>query len=313
MDWIRQNFEKLIVLLIGLALLLSAVLLFQKVQGFNATFTSLRSPEKTAGVEPLDLSVIDTARAMVATPATWEKTGPVFNSRPYIVKDGALVDILEDGAVALHDPIPNSWFIQYELDILDPGVPEQDPDQDGFTNAEEYTAKTNPIDPKSVPSYYTKLRLEEYISQPFRLLFAQYTGDTYQVNTLDVRQPSQFLKKGDMIAGTKYKIVDFEKKSVINEATGANQDVSELTLENTETMQKIVLPVGVAVNSPDSFAKFKYLWDGSSFQKKKDEEFSLKPEENVRYKLKDVFDQGAEIEVVGTGEVIQIPKLESQN
>jgi len=55
-------------------------------------------------------------------------------------------------------------------------------------------------------------------------------GDTYQINTIDFNQPTQFLKVGDTIKGTRFKIAKFVKKHEPNKY-GTNVDVSELTLE----------------------------------------------------------------------------------
>ena len=38
-------------------------------------------------------------------------------------------------------------------------------------------------------------------------------GDTFAINTSDLKEPTQFLKLGDTIRGTKFKIVKFTEKS----------------------------------------------------------------------------------------------------
>ncbi len=85
---------------------------------------------------------------------------------------------------------------------------------------------------------------------PFRLLFNAYDGDPkkdsgakmeFQINTIDLKQPSEFLKIGETITKTKWKLAKFEYKTVINPKTEEAEDVSELTLTNTVTGQEIVL------------------------------------------------------------------------
>ncbi len=46
---------------------------------------------------------------------------------------------------------------------------ELDPDGDHFTNLEEFLAGTDPTDPKSIPAYFTKLRLVKFDPVPFCL------------------------------------------------------------------------------------------------------------------------------------------------
>lgn len=53
--------------------------------------------------------------------------------------------------------LPDKWEEEYK--IL--GTKDVDPDKDGFTNQEEYQAKTNPVDATSHPLYVTKLKLAQ--------------------------------------------------------------------------------------------------------------------------------------------------------
>jgi hypothetical protein len=66
--------------------------------------------------------------------------------------------------------------------------------------------------------------------------------------------------------------------------------VSELTLEQVDTHDAVKLIKGKRATSPEAVANFVYTWNGATqtFAVKKDQEFSLKPEEQVTYKLLDV-------------------------
>jgi hypothetical protein len=81
-----------------------------------------------------------------------------------------------------------------------------------------------------------------------RLKFQAYDGDekeqakmTFQINTLDIRQPSEFLNIGDTIRNTTFKLIKFSHKDFKNSTTGENNDVSELTIVNTKTKENFVL------------------------------------------------------------------------
>jgi hypothetical protein len=195
--------------------------------------------------------------------------------------------------------------------ILDGNVLDQDPDNDGFTVLDEYLGKTDPQDPDSHPPYLTKLRLKKFIKVPFRLKFEAYDDDgNFQINTVDVHQPTQFVKIGDVISGTKYKAVKFEKKSVDNPRTGVDTDVSELTVENVENGRQVVLVVRTEVDSPDQYARFAFLWDHTEFTVKKDQKFSLKPERDIEYKLIDIHETEAVILNIKSGDQIKVPRLD---
>ena len=93
---------------------------------------------------------------------------------------------------------------------------------------------------------------------------------------------------GDSIRGTKFKIVKFEEKFDTNKY-GTKVDVSELTLENRDTHEPVTLVKEKIMISPESVANFVYEWgERKEFAVKKDQEFSLKPEEQIKYKLIDV-------------------------
>jgi hypothetical protein len=79
------------------------------------------------------------------------------------------------------------------------------------------------------------------------------------------------------------------EKSATNPATGGQDDVSELTLENQDTTERLVLVKEKIMISPESVANFVYTWaQRREFSVKKDQEFSLPPEAEIRYKLVDV-------------------------
>jgi hypothetical protein len=84
------------------------------------------------------------------------------------------------------------------------------------------------------------------------LRFGAYDGDpkktvpkdmAFQIMRLDVRQPSQFLKLGNIIKGTKFKLTKFEFKTRPN-PKGDEEDVSELTITNVETKEAAILVIG---------------------------------------------------------------------
>ena len=86
---------------------------------------------------------------------------------------------------------------------------------------------------------------------PFRLVFKGYDGDSktgkpesfaFQVDTIDQRRPSEFLKLGDFIPKTHLKLLKFEFKEAFDAKLHEKVDVSELTVLNTVTKKTAVLP-----------------------------------------------------------------------
>jgi TPR repeat protein/serine/threonine protein kinase/parvulin-like peptidyl-prolyl isomerase len=65
--------------------------------------------------------------------------------------EGALTALWLNTDVPLFDGIPNVWILEHRLDYTNPNLPEDDPDQDGFSNREEHDAGTDPLDATSKP------------------------------------------------------------------------------------------------------------------------------------------------------------------
>src|SRR5207249_707017 len=66
-------------------------------------------------------------------------------------------------------------------------------------------------------------------------------------------------------------------------------DVSELLLEHEDTKAELTLVKEKVATSPQSVATFVYTWGGRrEFEVRKDQEFSLKPLEEIKYKVTDV-------------------------
>ncbi len=167
----------------------------------------------------------------------------------------------------------------------------QDSDGDGFTTLDEFLGNTDPQDKNAHPPYYTKLVLNSFKRIPFRLRFDAKNGETIQINIIDVQDaPTWFGKVGGVITLTKpnYKVVKFEQKSIKD--SGMTKDVSEVTVQNMETNETIVLPKAQEVDSPTTYAVLNYVWTGKPFAVKKNQEFTLKPEDNVKYKVLDLND-----------------------
>jgi len=289
MDWLKKNYERAL-LIVGIAVLLvSAFCIFRRATGFQSQFAELQShPTQRPASPPGKAKEAEDALQKLRQPPQWTfggRAGLFVPEKHFIGTDGQPATLQ---TTEVHPPVPNEWLEQFGLPIADADVLDQDPDGDGFTNLDEWLGHTNPIDRNSHPEYYTKLKLKSAVEEPFRLIFSSWMGDTYQINTIDFKQPTQFLKVGDTIKGTRFKIAKFLKKYEPNKY-GTNVDVSELTLEQEETKQQLTLVKEKVAISPESVATFVYTWGGrQEFQIRKDQEFSLKPQEQIKYKLIDI-------------------------
>ncbi|MDR3402757.1 MAG: thrombospondin type 3 repeat-containing protein [Chthoniobacter sp.] len=325
MNWIKKRYDQFLLALLTVALLACAVLIFLRVQSFGEKFSdAVATVIPNNKVPPVPLDRIDDAKEKLKAPPEWTDPksadgkptrGSMFVSDHYIINAAGtpekpeFTDLYVDSLTGKR--IPSKWFLDNNLPLLDPKVAMQDPDKDGFTNEDEFRAGTDPNNKDSHPPYVSKLFLKRFEKVPFRLVFKAYDGDpkrtkdyskfSFQIDTLDLRQPSDFLNIGSMVPNTKFKLEKFEFKEAYNEKIQEKEDVSELTLVDTITGDKIVLSLNKITDSPDVYANFEYEWTQPTqmIRVKKLQEFVLKPEvdDTHHYKLIDINDTEAQIKL----------------
>jgi hypothetical protein len=289
MNLLRNHYDRLLLAAASIILLLCSIVIWRNAVDFGSQLRFMPPAPALATISPVaKAQELSAAIEKLHQPPEWTFGGRsgLFAPEKHFIDTNGLPATLQTTEV--HPPVPNEWLEQFGLPIADADVLEQDPDGDGFNNLEEWQAHTNPTDLNSHPEYYTKLKLKSATEEPFRLVFSSWVGDTFAINTIDLRQATQFLKIDDMIKGTRFKIVRFEEKYQPNKY-GTNVDVSELTLEQMETHEQLTLVKEKVAMSPESVATFIYTWIGrQEFQVRKDQEFSLKPLAQIKYKLVDV-------------------------
>lgn len=289
MNWLRTHYDRVVLIAAAAFLFLCSVLVWQKTAQFQSEFTALQTaPPPNNASPPAKAVELEVAQRKLNQPPQWTFGGRsgLFVPEKHFIGANGLPATLQTTEV--HSPVPNEWLEQFGLPIAEADVLNQDPDNDGFTNLDEWQGRTNPTDGNSHPDYVSKLKLKSATEEPFRMMFSSWMGDTYAINTIDLKQPTQFLKKGDTIKGTRFKIVGFKEKYQPNKY-GTDVDLSELTLEHLDTKQQLTLIKETIAISPESVATFVYTWGGrNEFAIRKDQEFSLKPEEQIKYKLIDV-------------------------
>lgn len=328
MDWIKKNPAQLALAIIAALTLGSAALLYTKIDSFKGAFNDVNiPPSKDSKIPPVESEKIAAAEKSFGAPAQWEsgkskEEGQLFISKKYVLKDGALI---KPTNWTFNPPVPNAWLEKHGFDYLDPTVLDADPDKDGFSNKLEFFGMdaqshfdmtgqpvfgsdgkalsddaTDPNDPNSHPPYNTRLTLKKVNMIPFRLRLMAYDAnksgvvDSVQINTIDRGNRTMFVPLGEVIPGTRFKTESFEKKEA-PDVDNTKKDVSELTITNTETKEKLVLVLGVVRDSPESNVDLSYHWVGPDGNKtpdmmtlQKGATFKLPPENDKTYKVIDI-------------------------
>jgi hypothetical protein len=325
MNWVKQKYDILILAVATLFLVSNAGWIVMNRMGPSYTQPSLAVPKDNA-IPALNLDAIKQAAALADSPARWKSSadlpegsperGALLVSRRYLLKDGKLIDPLAEGSDQLHPPITNDWLLANGLDYTDMNIKEKDADGDGFSNLEEFEKKTNPNDPNDAPASFNKLKLVGFKPVPFRLDFKgdpSGDGKEFQINFKDLKGTArtQYRKLGDQIEGAPYKILKYESKE--SKERNLSINVSELTVQNTETGESIVLVYNKETNDSTSYGTFRNLLTpgDADFTLKKGEEFTIKPDITRKLKLIDITPAKAQIRDISTGDIFTVLPIEN--
>src|SRR6266536_2913899 len=289
LDWIKAHYDRVALIAAAAFLLISAISIWWSAIQFGNRLLSPQPPRAKTASPPAVAVELDSAAEQLQHPTQWRsgtRSGLFVPEKHFIGADG-LPATLQNTQV--HPPVPNDWFEKFGLPIEDADVLDQDPDKDGFTNLDEWQGGTDPKNKDSHPDYLTKLHLVSATEEPFRYIFSSRIKDKFGINTIDQSEPTQFLKVGDVVRGTDFKIVKFTEKRARNRY-GMNEDVSELLLEHPQSHAQVTWVKGKVATSPQSVATFVYMWGGRlEFEVRKDQEFPIATAKgNQTYKLIDV-------------------------
>lgn len=267
----EEKYDKVLLGLAGVAALGVCGYLFMLKGDFGSQFvTKTATPGKDLGVIPTEKVQIAQKRLLEAfdweAPIKANKAVPLNKSVLIILKDGTLHDMfLEDKP--LRPPMTNEYLRKYELDYLAPNVADLDPDNDGFSNLEEFNLHTNPkdgnpTDPKAVPPLKNKI------------YFVARTQDDYKIALqssslpLSVRRSFPEPARGVFINSlpqdfgfepgvARFTAKAFVAKKVPDPRLG-EKDVSELTVLDRATNAEVVLVYRQEMNLATYKAKLQF-------------------------------------------------------
>ena len=177
MDWAKKNYDSLILAACTALLAFAAAHFYFQSEGFLSSIPTATTVKPSLSIATAEeTESLARARLMIEKPVLWnekslvdhdqKERGNLFVSRLYILKDGNLIDPIE-GQQQLHPPITNAWLIKFGLNFADATIKDQDPDQDGFTNLEEFNAQSDAKAKASHPPKINKLRFPTNISVAF--------------------------------------------------------------------------------------------------------------------------------------------------
>jgi hypothetical protein len=280
----QGNYEKkLLVLMALLALVVAGLLIWQSNELPGSLVIKPGNPKNELGEVPI--AKADEAIKRLGTVFDW--SAPVRNGKPVplnksillVLKDDQLFDLFVENP-QLRPPMTNEFLVKNDLpDILFNNVNELDPDEDGFSNEEEFLAQTDPRNAASKPLATNKLFLKSRITNDYILHLKSSTLPVQVQRLAPEPRRSVFVEPGkDFGFDTgvvRFKALSFERKVVPDPRTG-ERDVSELKCLDSATNKEFVLIRGEDFNLAEFEAQFEFrLGTVQEFTVKKGERFQL--------------------------------------
>jgi hypothetical protein len=342
MSFLSQNYEKVSVGGAAVAALALAWLGWSKIgsvsEEFNVSLIGAGSNNPAvAGAERVAQAVGSLAGKHIWTPPDVDgRPVGLFTGIPlYVHRDQANkpVDLWKDQPV--HKGIDNKWWMENHLDPGFANSPDLDPDDDGFTNREEYEAKTNPNDANSHPPLIAKLSYVKDETLTWQLAPGIDQGGAYVFKYIDSARasnsvdPNSMVKPGEFFFGkgamaNRFKFIGAEKRKQMNNHTKVEEEIIWLTVEDQKPNKKGDI-YGMPSHIPDG-DKAKYnQYDrtavlslkaiglgGQDFKVEERTSFALPPSaEKKEYLVKKVTPASIEVEYPasdGSKQTVVIPK-----
>jgi hypothetical protein len=263
MSWMSENYEKAA---LGGGAAVALALAFFGWSAASSVDENLQNPatgrgDNTTAVKGAE-EIPGTISAMKAghkwSPAVVnDRSLDLFTGIPLFAKRGEKDPVDLWTAQPIHPPIDNQWFLKYRIDIGFADSAERDPDGDGFSNLEEFQAKTDPSDPKSHPALIAKL---SYVDQEkvqwmvrwsselddrsvFKCRDSHFPGKDFGMKMEDAVKPGEICKFKDLRdkkcpLSNRFKFVEIQERTEKNKRTGEKKTMKYAIMEDLKPNKK---------------------------------------------------------------------------
>lgn len=270
MSWFSTNYEKAalggaVAVALGLA-----YLGWSKFGGVEAEFGAVLNGQGNNNTAVKDADLIPKAKTSLTLDRTLtqalsgDRPVDLFTGIPLFVSSAEVEKPIDPmTGDPIHPPIPNLWWIQNRIDPGFADSPKRDPDQDGFSNLEEFNAKTDPNDAKSVPSLIAKLLYvrDDSLGWVIRPTFGDEKGG-FPFNFLDTKGATNKTPPGEMITANslffpkgamsnRFKFLGSEVRKEMNPNINSPRETTYVKIEDQRPNKKGKVYEYPAPMSPD--------------------------------------------------------------
>lgn len=272
----QGNYEKVILTISSLLAIGAAGFLIFQSSAFEdslllpqgASRDDLNAPNNAAVV-----TGIDTLKKKYAwlSPDRSGKPVPLNKSVLLVMKGGELFDLLLPEP-QLRPPMTNLFLTgdrtqnppEAELpNIYSPNVGDLDADNDGFSNLEEFTAKTDPRSDSSLPPLTNKLVLRQRISHDYILVLKGGSDGTFQIQRLQPSKGSVFKPLNEEFGFdkgvTRFKLLEAQKQTIQHPTLGPMEAYVVKALD-LSTNKPFELVQGKETNLAEYEAELEFRW-----------------------------------------------------
>jgi hypothetical protein len=301
-----QYYDKLIVVAVLVVLITSLIMLVNKVmqrhndeENYDSSLSALKQTSES--LKPISMGSYDIAAKSLKAPLQLEiPTGaassflsperrvfcvektcrkPIpygMEKCPYCgteqpkskVAPGVSTDLDTDG-----DGIPDKVEIALGLDPKNPDDAKADMDSDGFSNLDEYLAKTDPKDAKSHPALVALLRVKELRAKKMPIVFSNVVkmpdGMKMTFNEGGKLPQTYWVKEGEKIGKTGYEAVKLnyklERRKDKKSGLEKEYDVSTAVVRRLADKKELTLERGAPAMSTDVEAVIVLPLDNTEF------------------------------------------------
>ncbi|WP_461784350.1 Amuc_1099 family pilus-like system protein [Prosthecobacter sp.] len=272
----QGNYEKVILTISSLLAIGAAGFLIFQSSAFEdslllpqgASRNDLNAPDNAAVV-----TGIDTLKKKYAwlSPDRSGKPVPLNKSVLLVMKSGELFDLLLPEP-QLRPPMTNLFLTgdrtknppEAELpNLYSPNVGDLDADNDGFSNLDEFTAKTDPRSDSSLPPLTNKLVLRQRISHDYILVLKGGSDGTFQIQRLQPSKGSVFKPLNEEFGFdkgvTRFKLLEAQKQTIQHPTLGPMEAYVVKALD-LSTNKPFELVQGKETNLAEYEAELEFRW-----------------------------------------------------
>jgi hypothetical protein len=342
MSWISKNYEKVA---LGGTVLVALGLAYLGWSKFAAVEADFGAGLKGAGNNNAAVSGADRipkALQSMKLDRSWtqaldgERPVDLFTGIALFIKSSepeTPVDLLKDAPV--HASIPNTWWLENRLDPGFADSPQRDPDSDGYSNIDEFNAKTDPNNNRSHPQLIAKLMYVKDESLAWAIRPGFGSDGAFPFSYTDSKRRNNKVPAGEMIKpeglffpkepmANRFKLLGSEVRKELNKKINLEMEVTYVRIEDQKPNKKgtvYELPSPLSEERMNEFLQFDRSaifslealgMSGKEFKVEENTAFALPPDSPKKdYLLKKVTPNGVTVEYPdadGSRKTIEINK-----